>query len=99
MGRSVAGRWSCTSGRWLAVVALGVAAPLIAALLPGPKVPSVVLELGLGIFAGPAVGLITEDEPITVLALVGLATLLFPAGRELDARTLRGPLRRRAWRS
>src|SRR5436190_1988439 len=63
----------------LAVVALGVLAPLVAASLPGPKIPSVVLEICFGILVGPALGLVHEDEPVTVLALVGLAMLLLLA--------------------
>ena len=47
--------------------------------------PAVVLEIVVGIVIGPAVlGWVEVDEPLEVLALVGLAFLLFLAGLEID---------------
>ena len=81
----------------LIVVAAGFAAPMLLGLVPGLRLPSVVLEIVLGILIGPAVlGWVEVDEPVEVLALVGLAFLLFLAGLEIDLAALRGRLLRAA---
>ena len=81
----------------LIVVAAGFAAPLVLGLVPGLRLPSVVLEIVIGILIGPAVlGWVEIDEPVEVLALVGLAFLLFLAGLEIDLHALRGRLLRSA---
>ena len=55
------------------------------------------LEIVIGIVIGPAVlGWVEVDEPVEVLALVGLAFLLFLAGLEIDLAALRGALLRAA---
>jgi Kef-type K+ transport system membrane component KefB len=74
-----------------AVVALAaVLAPLGGRLARLP-VPSVVLEILLGIVIGPQVlGWAHADAPVAVLALVGLAFLLLLAGIEIDFARLRG---------
>ena len=60
-------------------------------LLPRVKLPSVVLELVLGIVIGPAVlGLVEIDGTISVVALMGLVFLLFLAGLEIEFEHLRG---------
>ncbi len=66
-------------------------APFALGLAPKLRVPSVVLEIVIGILIGPAVfGWVQEDPPVEVLALVGLAFLLFLAGLEIDVDRLRG---------
>src|SRR5215208_2730791 len=81
----------------LIVCAAGFAAPLALGLVPGLRLPSVVLEIVIGILIGPAVlGWVEIDEPVEVLALVGLALLLFLAGLEIDLSALRGKLLRAA---
>ncbi len=76
----------------LAIAAVAVLAPLLAALAPRLRVPAVVLEIVAGVVLGPSVlGLVEEDQVIAVLALLGLAFLLFLAGLEIDLRGLRGP--------
>jgi Kef-type K+ transport system membrane component KefB len=78
----------------LAVV-FGVAflAPLVLGLAPWLRVPSVVLEITLGIVVGPSLlGWAKVDEPVAILATVGLAFLLFLTGLELDLDQLRGQL-------
>jgi Kef-type K+ transport system membrane component KefB len=81
----------------LIVVAAGFAAPLALGLLPGARLPSVVLEIVIGIVLGPAVlGWVEVDEPVEVLSLLGLALLLFLAGLEIDIAALRGALLRSA---
>jgi Kef-type K+ transport system membrane component KefB len=74
----------------LLVAVIAVAAPLVASALP-VRVPAVVLEIVAGIVAGPAVlGWVEVDEPVAVLALVGVTFLLFLAGMEIDLHALRG---------
>jgi Kef-type K+ transport system membrane component KefB len=84
-------------GGLLIVSLIAVIAPLVANAIPGVKVPGVVLEIVAGIVVGPSVlGWVEVDEPIAVLALVGLAFLLFLAGLEIDLASLRGHLLRLA---
>ena len=79
----------------LVVGAVAFAAPLALGLAPALRLPAVVLELGTGIAIGPAgLGWIDQDEPIRVLALLGLAFLLLLAGLEVDFDSLRGRLLR-----
>jgi Kef-type K+ transport system membrane component KefB len=81
----------------LIVCAAGFSAPLLLGLVPGLRLPSVVLEIVIGILIGPAVfGWVEVDEPVEVLSLVGLAFLLFLAGLEIDLSALRGKLLRAA---
>ena len=81
----------------LIVVAAGFAAPLALGLVPRFRLPAVVLEIVIGIVIGPAVlGWVEVDEPVEVLALVGLAFLLFLAGLEINLSALRGALLRAA---
>ncbi len=81
----------------LIVVAAGFAAPFALGLLPKLRLPAVVLEIVIGIVIGPAVlGWVEVDEPVEVIALVGLAFLLFLAGLEIDISALRGRLLRAA---
>src|SRR3954469_2704934 len=75
----------------LIVVAVGFAAPLVLGLAPRVRLPSVVLEIVAGIVIGPAVlGWVQVDQPVAVLAIVGLAYLLFLAGLEIEFQKLRG---------
>lgn len=82
----------------LAVVLVAAfVAPLGLGIFPRIRVPAVVVEIVLGIVIGPSVlGWAEADEVVQVLAIVGLAFLLFLGGLELDLRRLRGPLARRA---
>jgi Kef-type K+ transport system membrane component KefB len=75
----------------LIVVAAGLVAPLALGFLPRLRIPAIVLEIVLGIVIGPSVlGWVEPDLPVSVLALVGLAFLLFLAGLEFDIERLRG---------
>jgi Kef-type K+ transport system membrane component KefB len=80
------------------VSAIAVGAPLIVGFFPRIRVPAVVLEIVAGIVVGPhGLKLVKQiDLPIQVLALVGLAFLLFLAGLEIDVQRLRGRLLRLA---
>jgi Kef-type K+ transport system membrane component KefB len=76
------------------VAAVAVVAPLAIAFT-GLRLPAIVLEILLGIAIGPqALGWATNDEPVQVLSLVGLAFLLLLAGLEIDFNRLRGRLLR-----
>ena len=81
----------------LIVVAVAFAAPFLLGLAPRLRLPSVVLEIVAGIVIGPSVlGWVEIDDTISVLALIGLAILLFIAGLEIDFGRLRGRLLRLA---
>ena len=83
---------SFTSVALVAVVA--VVAPLSIGVTR-LRLPAIVLEILLGIAIGPqALGWATNDEPVQVLSLIGLAFLLLLAGLEIDFDRLRGPLLR-----
>jgi Kef-type K+ transport system membrane component KefB len=74
------------------VAATGLAAPLLLEILP-VALPNVVAEIGLGILVGPSVlGWAHADEPVQVLALIGLSFLLLIAGLEVDYTRFRGRL-------
>ena len=75
----------------LIVVAAGFAAPFTLGFVPALRLPSIVLELVLGIVLGPAVlGWVHVDDPVTVISTIGLAVLLFLAGLEIEFHKLRG---------
>src|ERR1700751_4540713 len=75
----------------LIVTGAALAAPLALGFLPRVRVPAVVLEIVLGIALGPSgFGLVTPDQPVSILALVGLAFLLILSGLEIDVARLRG---------
>jgi Kef-type K+ transport system membrane component KefB len=75
----------------LVVAAIAFGAPLALGLAPGLRIPAVVAEIALGIAVGPnGLGWVEIDEPVEIMALLGLAFLLFLAGLELDVRQLRG---------
>ncbi|MFL5767750.1 MAG: cation:proton antiporter [Actinomycetota bacterium] len=81
-------------GGLVVVTAVAFAVPLLLGLFPRLRLPSPVVELVAGIVIGPAVlGWVRPDDvPVQVLALIGLAFLLFLAGLEIDLRALRGRL-------
>src|SRR3954454_10074943 len=79
----------------LIVVAVGFCAPLVLGLFPRLQLPSVVLEIVAGIVIGPSVlGLAEVDQAVQVVALIGLAFVLFLAGLEIEFMKLRGPVLR-----
>src|SRR5215471_9140330 len=80
-------------GNLLMVVAVAVLAPLVIGFIPRLRIPAVVLEIIGGIVIGPsALGWVHVDLPVQILALFGLAFLLFLAGLEIDVHRLRGRL-------
>jgi len=77
------------------VAAVAFLAPLALGLVPGLRLPAVVLEIVLGIVVGPAVlGWVHVDGPVRVMSLLGLAFLLLLAGLEVEFDMLRGRLLR-----
>jgi Kef-type K+ transport system membrane component KefB len=75
----------------LIVVGVAFAAPLLLGLAPSVRIPAVVLEILAGIVLGPSgLGWVQIDLPVQILAIVGLAFLLFLAGLEIDVERLRG---------
>jgi Kef-type K+ transport system membrane component KefB len=79
----------------LIVVAVAFAAPFVLGLLPSVRLPSVVLEIVAGIVIGPSLlGFVEVDQSVEVIAVIGLAFVLFLAGLEIELEKLRGPLLR-----
>src|SRR5213082_383511 len=75
----------------LLVAAVAVLAPLVIGFFSRLRIPAVVLEIIGGIIIGPSVlGWVHVDLPVQILALFGLAFLLFLAGLEIDVHRLRG---------
>jgi Kef-type K+ transport system membrane component KefB len=73
------------------ILLAAVAAPLLAELPVGRRVPIVVMEVLLGIVIGPHVlGLIHADSFVSTMASIGVAALLFMAGMEIDFGAIRG---------
>lgn len=74
---------------WVLVAA--VAAPLLAEIPLGLNVPTVVIEVVLGIFIGPHVlGLVQFEGFVVTMFALGMATTLFMAGMELDFGAIKG---------
>ncbi len=75
----------------LIVAAAGFLAPLTLGFFPRVRLPSIVLEIVLGIVIGPSgLGWVQPGLPVSIFALVGLAFLLFLSGLEIDLERLRG---------
>jgi Kef-type K+ transport system membrane component KefB len=68
----------------VAVAAVAALAPLLVALLPGPRIPQVVVLLVGGVLIGPQVLGWADRTSIDLLANVGLGFLFLLAGYELD---------------
>ena len=82
-------------GNLLLVMAVAFAAPLSLGFFPRLQLPSVVLEILAGIVIGPSVlGWAEVDQAVQVVALIGLAFVLFLAGLEIEFEKLRGPVLR-----
>ena len=77
----------------LIVVAVGLLAPLALGFFPRVRLPAIVLEIVLGIVIDPSgLGWVKPDAPVTILALIRLAFLLFLSGLEIDVDRLRGQI-------
>ena len=77
------------------VLIVAVAAPLLAELRIGVRIPAVVLEVLLGMLVGPhLLGLLHPDLFFEYMKLAGMAAMMFMAGMEMDFEKIRGrPLR------
>jgi Kef-type K+ transport system membrane component KefB len=73
----------------VAVALVAALAPLVVAVLPGPRVPQVVIFLLGGILIGPHVLGLANAADIQLLADIGLGFLFLLAGYELDPALLR----------
>jgi Kef-type K+ transport system membrane component KefB len=73
----------------LVAATVAALAPVIVALLPGPRIPQVVVLLAGGVLVGPEVLGWAERPAIDLLANVGLGFLFLLAGYELDLRLFR----------
>lgn len=79
----------------LVVCIVALLAPLTLGFAPRVRVPAVVLEIVAGVVLGPsALGWVEVDLPVSIVAVLGLAFLLFLAGLEIDAHRLRGAVLR-----
>ncbi len=73
----------------VAVALVAALAPLVVAILPGPRIPQVVIFLVGGVLIGPHVLGLAETSNIQLLANIGLGFLFLLAGYELDPALLR----------
>jgi Kef-type K+ transport system membrane component KefB len=74
----------------LVITAIAAGVPILVGILR-IRVAQVVLLLAGGIICGPSLlGLITIDDPISLLSELGLGLLFFLAGMELESRSMRG---------
>src|ERR1700746_3621363 len=73
----------------VAVALVAALAPVVVALLPGPRIPQVVIFLLGGVLIGPHVLGLAETSAIQLLANIGLGFLFLRAGYELDPSLLR----------
>jgi Kef-type K+ transport system membrane component KefB len=73
----------------LLAAAVAALAPLVVALLPGPRIPQVVVLLAGGVLIGPEVLGWADRPEIDLLANVGLGFLFLLAGYELDLHLFR----------
>lgn len=78
------------------VLAVVAAAPILSDLLRRwVTIPSVVIEIAGGILVGPALHWVQVGDLIAFLAALGLSTLMFLAGMEIDLPRIKGkPLNR-----
>ena len=75
----------------LIILAIAALAPLLCEWLPKIRLPLVVLEIGLGILAGPHVLKWADSGPtVQVLSNFGMCFLFFLAGFEIDFQAIRG---------
>src|SRR3989338_459719 len=69
-----------------AVIIIATIFAYIARFLRQPLIPAYILT---GLFIGPVLGLVTNQEVISTLSEIGIAFLLFIVGLEIDIRKLK----------
>jgi Kef-type K+ transport system membrane component KefB/Trk K+ transport system NAD-binding subunit len=73
----------------LVVILLAVLAPIATSRIKRVRIPTVVGEIIAGIIVGQSgLGLVTHDEILDILALLGFAYLMFLSGLEVDFEAL-----------
>jgi Kef-type K+ transport system membrane component KefB len=72
----------------VAVALVAALAPLVVAVLPGPRIPQIVIFLLGGVLIGPHGLGLAESASIQLLSNIGLGFLFLLAGFELDPRLL-----------
>jgi Kef-type K+ transport system membrane component KefB len=73
----------------LIVIILAVLAPIATSRIKRVRIPTVVGEIIAGIIVGQSVlGLVTNDEILDIMALLGFAYLMFLSGLEVDFEAL-----------
>jgi Kef-type K+ transport system membrane component KefB len=76
---------------FVVVAVIAFTAPVLRELIPKLFVPAIVLELLGGIIVGPLVfDIAHSSQSVELFSTIGLAALLFLAGREIDVNRLRG---------
>ena len=81
--------------RLLIVVAVAFAAPFLLGLFPSVRLPPSCSRSSPGSSSAPSLlGWVEVDESIEVIAVIGLAFLLFLAGLEIEFEKLRGQVLR-----
>jgi Kef-type K+ transport system membrane component KefB len=79
------------AGTLFVILAIAFLAPLCARVFHRLRIPGLVFEIGLGIIVGPQVlNLVAMSDPIRLFATLGLATLIFLAGLEIDPVRIKG---------
>ena len=73
----------------LAVAIIAAIAPAIVAVLPGPKIPQVVILIFAGILIGPHGLGLADNGSVVLLSNIGLGFLFLLAGYELDLHLFR----------
>jgi len=81
------------------VILVAASAPLVARVLPGPRLPAVVFMLVGGVIVGPHVLTWANPDDMSLLSTIGLAFLFLLAGYELEPDLIRQPPGRIAIRS
>src|SRR5260370_24518227 len=74
----------------LIVAIVAFLAPLLLGLTPARRLPAIMLEIVAGIIIGPSVlGWGKVDPPISILSVLGLAFLRFPAALDAELERVR----------
>ncbi|MBV9852965.1 MAG: cation:proton antiporter [Streptosporangiaceae bacterium] len=72
----------------VAVALVAALTPLVVAVLPGPRIPQVVILLAGGVLIGPHVLGLADTSSLQLLSNIGLGFLFLLAGYELDPQLL-----------
>ena len=95
-GRAANGRRNTLDHPILIVLVIAVTAPLLSEIRLGFRIPTVVIEMVLGLLVGPhALGWVSldslrHDQPVFLLDQAGLAFLFFLVGMDIDLARFRG---------